>query len=471
MMMMKYSAGFVCCGVLILTSVSTTYGDDPTAIIVQGTGWSSSQKESDSSYVCSSNQVMIGRRHSGDENGQTRYMCGNVLNDGYKFQVTSSTWSEWMKESDSTKVCSTNKVMTGREHKGDENGNTRYRCSLVKHNGLTISYTSHPWSDDIKESNSQFTCPSNQVMIARYHYGDENGQTAYKCATFKASYSKTSLFGTYVGESTDCVWQNEATRLCPPYVFYYDQTLRHSLRLSVKGNHIYNTAGQTFDTSNADKSHGGKVAAILTMSVFGDVYASKVHPVYLFHHSTFFAGNPVGAAGEIIASKGVTDRMTSCSGHYRPSDDIARQAIDALAKQGYSEKIPFTSCTLLQFDYMILKSGDKLPPADLRFTKLFSALIGPGKTVVCEEKKKREFCQAPISLSVPRFTSIKLCFHDNTCKSYTAGEHSLSGSVVQYAEMTISAKAKKTIDNRKQIKLFPLCSYSCTCSKYIILYV
>lgn len=38
----------------------------------------------------------------------------------------------------------------------------------------------------MKESGSYFLCPSNTVMTGRYHKGDENGQTQYEYATLKA---------------------------------------------------------------------------------------------------------------------------------------------------------------------------------------------------------------------------------------------------------------------------------------------
>ena len=38
----------------------------------------------------------------------------------------------------------------------------------------------------MKESGSYFLCPSNTVMTGRYHKGYENGQTQYEYATLKA---------------------------------------------------------------------------------------------------------------------------------------------------------------------------------------------------------------------------------------------------------------------------------------------
>ena len=40
-------------------------------------------------------------------------------------------------------------------------------------------------STSMKESNSSFLCPSNCVITGRWHKGDENGQTQYEYATLK----------------------------------------------------------------------------------------------------------------------------------------------------------------------------------------------------------------------------------------------------------------------------------------------
>ena len=41
-------------------------------------------------------------------------------------------------------------------------------------------------SASMKESRSSFLCPSNCVMTGRWHKGDENGQTQYEYATLRA---------------------------------------------------------------------------------------------------------------------------------------------------------------------------------------------------------------------------------------------------------------------------------------------
>lgn len=63
-----------------------------------------------------------------------------------------------------------NQFMAGRQHSGDENGNTRYYCCNLNQNGLQIPRSgSWAWSAGQQESNS------------RQHSGDENGTTWNYC--------------------------------------------------------------------------------------------------------------------------------------------------------------------------------------------------------------------------------------------------------------------------------------------------
>ena len=98
----------------------------------EDTGWTKAQKESQSTeFECPRDQVMIGRKHDGGENGKTMYKCALMYNDGYKFYVSGDKWSDWTKESTFTYIYPLYKVMTGREHQGGEGGKTRYKCSDV----------------------------------------------------------------------------------------------------------------------------------------------------------------------------------------------------------------------------------------------------------------------------------------------------------------------------------------------------
>lgn len=143
--------------------------------------WSAGIKESNgTAYICPSGKVMTGRQHSGDENGTTWYQCCNV---GSPVAApTSCAWNPWFKESNGTWFsCPSNQYMAGRQHSGDENGNTRYYCCNLTRGGLTIPVDGGTcaWSSSVKESSSAFECPS--VMTGRRHSGDENGSTWYQC--------------------------------------------------------------------------------------------------------------------------------------------------------------------------------------------------------------------------------------------------------------------------------------------------
>ena len=73
---------------------------------------------------------MVGRQHSGDENGYTRYNCAYLDIGGitYSPDAGTCTWSSGLKESSSSYVCAYDRLMVGRQHGGDENGTTWYRC-------------------------------------------------------------------------------------------------------------------------------------------------------------------------------------------------------------------------------------------------------------------------------------------------------------------------------------------------------
>lgn len=98
-----------------------------------------------------------------------------------------------MKESRSNFLCPTNTVMTGRYHKGDENGQTQYEYATLKAvdvNGNivagTITVEDVKWDSSIKESSGGgYDAPANRVIVGRKHDGDENGQTQYATAIIK----------------------------------------------------------------------------------------------------------------------------------------------------------------------------------------------------------------------------------------------------------------------------------------------
>ncbi|CAM3606842.1 hypothetical protein BOSP111201_15360 [Bordetella sputigena] len=148
-----------------------------------------------SSYSCPANQVMVGRRHQGDENGYTWYLCADILWDHTPLLRSPPYQGPWIQESGknsggtSSFVCPAGSVITGRIHKGDENGNTMYQCSKPWYRGVPPLLRNAAWGDWIQESGKQtggmssFSCPASQVMTGRQHRGDENGDTRYQCAS------------------------------------------------------------------------------------------------------------------------------------------------------------------------------------------------------------------------------------------------------------------------------------------------
>jgi predicted RNA-binding Zn-ribbon protein involved in translation (DUF1610 family) len=150
---------------------------------VYGCSWSNGIQESNgTNYICPSGKVLAGRRHSGDENGTTRYLCCSAGNP--QATATSCAWSAYLKESSNIQFfCPANQYMVGRQHTGDENGNTRYYCCNLTQNGFQVPRSgSCVWSAGQQESNSHFQCiPDGKVLVGRQHSGDENGTTWNYC--------------------------------------------------------------------------------------------------------------------------------------------------------------------------------------------------------------------------------------------------------------------------------------------------
>lgn len=97
---------------------------------------------------------------------------------------TSCSWSSWLKESSNIQfTCPTNRFMVGRQHSGDENGSTRYYCCNLSQSGVQVPRSGIcGWSSGQKESSSNLQClPDGRVMVGRQHSGDENGTTWNYC--------------------------------------------------------------------------------------------------------------------------------------------------------------------------------------------------------------------------------------------------------------------------------------------------
>jgi hypothetical protein len=148
-------------------------------------------KESGFSFECSNNTVLTGRYHSGDENGKTAYeyatlkaidAAGNPV--GGVITVEDQRWEGNIKESNGTYNASAGRVIVGRRHSGDENGQTAYKTGVVKYNGLATTIINYTTSGINKESKwNWFKTDGTHVITGRSHSGDENGNTYYSVGT------------------------------------------------------------------------------------------------------------------------------------------------------------------------------------------------------------------------------------------------------------------------------------------------
>ncbi|MEU4410133.1 hypothetical protein AB0F88_36950 [Streptosporangium sp. NPDC023963] len=138
-------------------------------------------------FTCPTNMVLTGRSHYGDENAPTTYYCSFILIDGEQAQVHIGEWTSRQKESNSDYSAPDHKVVVGRWHEGDENGYTRYRPATISWRGQQVLLANGDISGGFRESNHVWHAGAGTVMTGRLHKGDENGTTSYRFATVTVS--------------------------------------------------------------------------------------------------------------------------------------------------------------------------------------------------------------------------------------------------------------------------------------------
>lgn len=166
-------------------------------ITVEDIRWESLIQESRGGYNAPLNRVIVGRKHSGDENGLTQYATAVVKIDGKATSIKNGISSSFIKESSGIWYkTDANRVITGRHHSGDENGQTYYNSATIiiipetftdpAPVGTIIVPNVRMESAEMKESGSSFICPAGTIMTGRSHTGDENGSTRYEYSSLKA---------------------------------------------------------------------------------------------------------------------------------------------------------------------------------------------------------------------------------------------------------------------------------------------
>lgn len=98
--------------------------------------------------------------------------------------------------------------------------------------------------------------------------------------------------------------------------------IRECYRCNFAGDGTVSTNdGTPFATRDLETAHSGAGWAVFVVDPSGKMYA-RAHQVGYFHHSTFLAGRPVSAAGEVlIDDAGVIRFITAKTGHYRAGPD------------------------------------------------------------------------------------------------------------------------------------------------------
>lgn len=136
------------------------------------------------------NMVMIGRKHTGDENGDT-YCLFATLKAVNSFgvsmmgtiEIVDQQWSDEYKESDHDYIAPDGYVILGRAHAkdSDENGKTKYKIGRIKYNGVLTTVVSAqsaaPYQEYYESAGVFFSTYPNLLYIGRRHIGDENGTT------------------------------------------------------------------------------------------------------------------------------------------------------------------------------------------------------------------------------------------------------------------------------------------------------
>ncbi len=129
----------------------------------------------------------------------------------------------------------------------------------------------------------------------------------------------------YIGEHIVSRWGTP--------VQYLDEVARSAYELTVKDGLLYDASGKLFDTT-ASATARGQGKAIFVMDENGRIFASTYQKVGQFHHSSFLAGKPVAAAGEIIVKNGKVIALNNQSGHYRPTAEVVMQFLKELQRRG-----------------------------------------------------------------------------------------------------------------------------------------
>jgi hypothetical protein len=120
-------------------------------------------------------------------------------------------------------------------------------------------------------------------------------------------------------------------------VKYLNMQDRAGFKVTIRDGKVFDADGKPFETRQASTAFEvNKGRAIFVMDAQGSIYISNEQTRGKFHHSSFLAGQPVAAAGDIRIENGVITAISRKSGHYRPTLEQLNQVVQQLADQNVS---------------------------------------------------------------------------------------------------------------------------------------
>jgi hypothetical protein len=113
-------------------------------------------------------------------------------------------------------------------------------------------------------------------------------------------------------------------------VKYLDEIEREKYRIFIQDGKLVKSNGEAFDSMSPN---GTSSSGIFVMDPQGKIYAHNDPKIGEFHHSSFLAGKPVAAAGEIDVANGTLLKVNKQSGHYKPDEEHLDQFVTELKNQ------------------------------------------------------------------------------------------------------------------------------------------
>jgi hypothetical protein len=116
-------------------------------------------------------------------------------------------------------------------------------------------------------------------------------------------------------------------------VKYCTKEERAAYKLEITAGVVEDVDGDPYDTAGRETHFSGFGWAIFVLG-FDNILYSNTHLVNLFHHSSFFAGEPVQCGGEICCIAGKVRYLTPKTGHYRSGKQNFYRMLSFLSYHG-----------------------------------------------------------------------------------------------------------------------------------------